>query len=229
MSIFPVIFFCDFRNFTFSVPLCIYYGMELYDLMLQCTKIPYLQTGIAANYAVKRENEILYVFFEDSDGKTDWKDNLNFPAKAYKRMGRTIWFAHRGFLRVWKELEPVLAPDILDESVRKIVISGYSHGGALAMLCHEYAWYRRPDLRKALEGYGFGAPRVFWGILTPVLKKRWENFTVIRNVNDLITHLPPAFLGFSHVGEMLKIGKKGKYTPIEAHFARNILRELKGL
>lgn len=112
MSIFPVIFFCDFRNFTFSVPLCIYYGMELYDLMLQCTKIPYLQTGIAANYAVK---------------------------------------------------------------------------------------------------------------------KRWENFTVIRNVNDLITHLPPAFLGFSHVGEMLKIGKKGKYTPIEAHFARNILRELKGL
>lgn len=197
--------------------------------MLQCTKIPYMQTGVAANYAVKREKEVLYLFFEDSDGKTDWKNNLNFPAKAYKRMGRTIWFAHRGFLRIWRELEPVLAPDIMDKSVRKIVIAGYSHGGALAMLCHEYVWYHRPDLRTAIEGYGFGAPRVFWGVLTPALKKRWENFVVIRNVNDLITHLPPSFLGYSHVGKLLKIGEKGKYTPIEAHKPQNILSELKKL
>lgn len=203
--------------------------MELYELMLQCTKIPYMQTGVAANYAVKREKEVLYLFFEDSDGKTDWKNNLNFPAKAYKRMGRTIWFAHRGFLRIWRELEPVLAPDIMDKSVRKIVIAGYSHGGALAMLCHEYVWYHRPDLRTAIEGYGFGAPRVFWGVLTPALKKRWENFVVIRNVNDLITHLPPSFLGYSHVGKLLKIGEKGKYTPIEAHKPQNILSELKKL
>lgn len=182
--------------------------------------------GVAANYALKRENDLLYILFQDSDGKVDWKNNLDFPAKAYKRMNKTVWFAHRGFLKVWKEIEPYLAPYVADTSVKKIVVAGYSHGGALALLCHEYVWYHRPDLHSSLQGYGFGAPRVFWGIKNKLLKKRWEQFTVIRNINDLVTHLPPAFLGFTHVGELLKIGKRGKYTRIQAHYADNIAKEL---
>ncbi|MBQ9729060.1 MAG: lipase family protein [Clostridia bacterium] len=194
--------------------------MTLHELFSDCLHIPYSQVGRSANYAVKRENDTLYLFFEGSDGKNDWKSNLNFPAKPYKRMGKTIWFAHRGFLRTWKEIEPFLSDTITDKSVRKIVIAGYSQGGALAMLCHEYVWYHRPDLRTQTEGYGFGAPRVFWGIQTAKLKTRWKSFTVVRNLNDLITHLPPAFLGFSHVGRLLKIGKRRKYSSIEAHFPK---------
>lgn len=200
--------------------------MELYELFSLCLQIPYAQVGISANYALKRENDVLYVFFQGSKGKTDWKNNLSFPAKAYKRMGKTIWFAHRGFLRVWKEIEPFLAGDIADKAFRKIVIVGYSHGGALAMLCHEYVWYHRPDLRGRIEGYGFGAPRVFWGVKTPNLKSRWAGFTVVRNLDDAVTHLPPAFLGYSHVGAMLEIGEKGKYTSVEAHESKNVLKEL---
>ncbi|MBQ8428960.1 MAG: lipase family protein [Clostridia bacterium] len=202
--------------------------MTLYALFTLCLNVQYTQVGISANYAVKRENDTLYLFFQGSDGKNDWKNNLDFPAKAYKRMGKTIWFAHRGFLRTWKELEPFLSNKIADESIRKVVIAGYSHGGALAMLCHEYVWYHRPDLRATMEGYGFGAPRVFWGAQTVKLKMRWEKFTVIRNINDFITHLPPSFLGFSHVGKILEIGEKGKYSAVEAHFPENILTELKG-
>ncbi|MBQ3019740.1 MAG: lipase family protein [Clostridia bacterium] len=200
--------------------------MELYQLFSTCLKIPYAQVGISTNYALKREKDVLYIFFQGSKGKTDWKNNLSFPAKPYKRMGKTIWFAHRGFLRVWKEIEPFLADDISDKAFRKIVIVGYSHGGALAMLCQEYVWYHRPDLRGFIEGYAFGSPRVFWGIKTYNLKKRWQGFTVIRNLDDAVTHLPPVFLGYSHVGVMLKIGKKGSYTPIEAHESKNILKEL---
>ncbi len=203
--------------------------MELYELFSQCLTITYSQTGVSANYALKREGDILYIFFEGSDGKNDWKNNLDFPAKAYKRMGKTVWFAHRGFLKVWKEIEPMLAEDIADKEFKKIVISGYSHGGALAMLCHEYAWYHRPDLRKTLESYGFGAPRVFWGVKTAELKSRWKGFTVVRNINDIVTHLPPALLGYSHVGKTLKIGEKGKYAAVEAHNPQNILTELSNI
>lgn len=201
--------------------------MNLYELFLTCLKIPYSQTGVSANYALKREGSTLYLFFEDSDGKNDWKSNLDFPAKPYKRMGKTVWFAHRGFLKVWKEIEPMLAADIADKNVRKIVAAGYSHGGALAMLCHEYVWFHRPDLRNSAEGYGFGAPRVFWGIPTAALKKRWRGFTVIRNINDFVTHLPPSFFGYAHMGALLKIGKRGKYSAVEAHYAKNISAELK--
>ncbi|MBQ7912134.1 MAG: lipase family protein [Clostridia bacterium] len=200
--------------------------MTLHKLFSVCLHIPYSQVGKSANYAVKRENGTLYIFFQGSDGKNDWKNNLDFPVKPYKRMGKTIWFAHRGFLRTWKELEPFLYEKIVDRTVEKVVIAGYSHGGALAMLCHEYVWYHRPDLRATTEGYGFGAPRVFWGAQTAELKSRWEKFTVIRNLDDLVTHLPPAFLGFSHVGELLNVGKKGKYSSIQAHFPQNILTEL---
>lgn len=201
--------------------------MQLSELFAKCLKISYEKIGVSANYAVERKGNELYLYFEDSDGKTDWKNNLDFPAKAYKRMGKTVWFAHRGFLKVWKEIEPALAEEIAAEHVKKIVIAGYSHGGALAMLCHEYAWYHRPDLREQIEGYGFGAPRVFWGVKTKSLKARWSRFTVVKNINDLVTRLPPAALGYSHVGTLVKIGERGKYTAVEAHLPQNIAAELK--
>ncbi len=200
--------------------------MTLHELFSTCLHIPYTTVGRSANYAIKRENTTLYIFFQGSDGKNDWKNNLDFPAKPYRHMDKPTWFAHRGFARTWKEIEPFLAPEIADKSVKKIVIAGYSHGGALAMLCHEYVWYHRPDLRSTIEGYGFGAPRVFWGRRTAALKARWERFIIVRNINDIVTHLPPAAFGFKHMGKLLKIGEKGKYSSIQAHVAENILTEL---
>ena len=203
--------------------------MNLSRLFFICLHVQYSQTGISASYALKRVGSTLYLFFEGSNGANDWKNNLDFPAKAYKRMGKTVWFAHRGFLRVWKEIEAAIAKDIADETVKKIIVTGYSHGAAIALLCHEYIWYHRPDLRESGESYGFGCPRVFWGIPTKALKQRWKYFSVIRNIDDIITHLPPAFLGFSHVGKMVKIGARGKYSSIQAHYAENILKELRAL
>ena len=103
----------------------------------------------------------------------------------------------------------------------------YSHGAALAVLCHEYVWYNRPDLRDLICGYGFGCPRVFWGFRTKKRMQRWERFTVIRNVDDIVTHVPPAIWGYSHVGSMIKIGEKGKYSPVDAHRPENIMAELR--
>lgn len=199
----------------------------LYELLWECISIPYSQVGVSASYAVRKDGNTLYIFFESSNGKEDWKANLNFPAKPYKRMGRTVWFAHSGFLETWKEVEPFLGDVITDKSIKEIIIVGYSHGAALAMLCHEYVWYNRPELRASLHGYGFGAPRVFWGIKTLKLAERWKNYTVIRNIDDIVTHLPPTALGYSHVGKLLEIGKSGKYSPTDAHRSANILAELR--
>lgn len=196
--------------------------MNLYQLFNECINMPYLAAGCCANYALRREINTLYIFFEKSVGKADWRSNFDFPAKAYK-----TWFAHRGFLAVWKEIEPMLKDYIADRTIKKIIITGYSHGAAVAVLCHEYVWYNRPDLRDRLEGYGFGCPRVFWGIQTADIKQRFEKFTVIRNIDDIVTHVPPFLLGYTHVGKMLEIGKKGKYSPIDAHREENILKELR--
>ena len=111
--------------------------MKLYNLMLRCVNIPYSLTESTANFSTERDGGTLYIFFQDSDGADDWQINLDFPAKAYKRMGRTVWQAHRGFLDAWKRTEPLLAETVMDKSVRKMIITGYSHGAAIALLCHE--------------------------------------------------------------------------------------------
>jgi predicted lipase len=200
--------------------------MLLSELFRRCLYADYVQTPDSGDYAIERIGSTLYIYLEHSKGREDWENNLNFPAKPYKRMGKTVWRAHRGFLKVWKSMESYLAYAIGDPAIEKIVTVGYSHGAALAVLCHEYIWYHRPDLRETIEGYGFGSPRVIWGALTADLQERWAGFTIIRNLDDLVTHLPPAFLGYVHVGKMLEIGEKGKYSPADAHREENILNEL---
>ena len=180
----------------------------------------------SASFFVERENDILRILFEESNGKTDWKNNFRFlarPTKPYKDM-TAAWFAHRGFLGVWKVIEPHLAEPIADPTVTRIEIAGYSHGGAIALLCFEYCKYNRPDIE--VTGVGFGAPRVVWGPVPREVKKRMVDFVVIRNGGDIVTHVPPRIFGFRHIGKVEKVGKP--VSPFEDHFPsayRNALKE----
>jgi hypothetical protein len=225
--------------------------ISLEKLFKKCLDAPYLQVENDGSYYLENQGNTLYIFLECSNGATDWKNNFDFwpiaraggqmcfsdrviccarscdlPKRPYKTE-TCRWYAHRGFLRVWRSVEGHIAKELLDPRYQRMVVVGYSHGAALAVLCHEFIWYHRPDLRDSLVGYGFGCPRVLWGIQSKEMKKRWERFTVIRNIDDIVTHLPPAWLGFSHVGEMLAIGEKGKYTDVDAHRPENISAELR--
>ena len=197
--------------------------MKLSMLFAQCLHAPYRQAAESASYYLERKGAILYIYLQDSEGREDWKNNLDFPARSYH--GGT-WMAHRGFVKVWRAVEPYVSDAIADPKLQSIVTVGYSHGGALAVLCHEYVNFHRPDLQQRITGYGFGAPRVIWGARSPEVRARWENFTVVRNLDDLVTHLPPKALGYTHVGKLLEIGAAGRYSHVDAHRSENILREL---
>ena len=188
------------------------------------TKVP--ETD--ADYYYHLSDGTLWILFEESAGGVDWKHNFQFARKPYRDM-EDKWYAHRGFLSVWKSVEPHLAEVIKDPAVTEIIIAGYSHGAALALLCHEYCKFNRPDLGDKIEGFGFGCPRVVWGTPSEAVQKRFEGFTVIRNKGDIVTHVPPFFIGYRHEGEMLKIGELGKYNPIDAHRPENYMAELEVL
>ena len=220
------------------------------ELFKECLGASYTQVENAGSYALERIGNTLYIYFEGSNGAVDWKNNFDFFPKAQQNIFRNIgcrfgilkshcaapikpykdmtykWYAHRGFLRVWKSIEPYVAEQISDKRIKKIITVGYSHGAAIAVLCHEYVWFHRPDLREKINGYGFGCPRVFWGMQTKETKERWRRFEVIRNIDDIVTHVPPVWLVFSHVGSVITIGKRGRYSKIDAHRSENILKEL---
>ena len=202
-------------------------AMLLSALFTQCLSRSYLTVGHDVDYAIERRGDGLYLWFESSSGTEDWRKNLHFPARPYRsEKGDLPWFAHRGFLEAWNGVRQITADAVMDETVRSVTVVGYSHGAAIAVFCHEYVWYHRPDLRDALFGYGFGCPRVLWGRRNAELVSRWEHFTVIRNIDDVVTHLPPSALGYFHVGSLLEIGERGRYSAIDAHRPESILREL---
>lgn len=199
--------------------------MVLYDAMRECLMLEdkYFHCENGGDFYVYREGDTLKIFFEWSDGKEDWINNFRFlaiPWKPYKGM-KKVWLCHRGFLKVWKAIEPYLAEYIKDATVKKIEIVGYSHGAAIALLCYEYCVFNRPDAE--IEGAGFGCPRVFWGIVPKNVKERFKNFKVVRNGNDIVTHVPPVIFGFRHVGTMVKIGQT---NPVKDHFGSEYLLHL---
>ncbi len=199
---------------------------DMLSLFSACLDADYVTVENGGSFSLERHGERLFVFFEKSNGAEDWYNNLDFSAveAPYENM-EVGWYCHGGFLRVWKSVLQYIKGELLDLSVREIVIVGYSHGAALALLCHEYIWFERPDLRGHIFGFGFGCPRVVYGRV-PHERARWHNFFVIRNVDDIVTHLPPRIFGYRHVGRLVVIGRAGAYSRVDAHRAENYIREL---
>lgn len=164
----------------------------------------YIHVENDGSYFTERNGNKLSIYFEWSNGKNDWIHNFLFGAKPYRDM-KDSWRCHRGFLKVWKSIEPYICNEILDPEVTEIDIVGYSHGAAIAQLCHEYVRFHRPDI--LVTGVGYGAPRVFWGFAKKAVRERFKGFLVVRNGNDLITHLPPIIFGYWHICEVFTVGK----------------------
>ncbi len=201
----------------------------LLSLFRECLSIPYRHSAQGGDFAYYRKStgdgNQLYLFFQKSNGRLDWFHNLQFAPVDHSGID-PVWQAHAGFLTVWKSILPHLELHIADPTINGITIVGYSHGAALALLCHEYAWSRRPDLRPFLYGLGYGCPRVLYGCPTEPLATRWEHFWVVRCGEDLVTHLPPRTLGFCHVGNLLHLLPKEPLSPIDAHRPKAYLHAL---
>lgn len=188
------------------------------NLFDRCLNAFYYRTAESGDYAIEAEGSTIYLLFQWSNGREDWRNNFDFPAKAYKHTEVT-WRVHRGFLRVWKAMRDDIEQRVADilnaQEIEKIVCVGYSHGAALALLATEDMEYHH-GRTVSVEGWGFGAPRVLWGRVPAQIKHRLRNFTPVRNIPDIVTHLPPAVFGFRHVN-LRKVGKPRKYGMIDAH------------
>lgn len=200
-------------------------GEVLLRLFRACLDCDYVEVENGGSYATLHDGGRLYIFFEKSNGEEDWRNNFGYHSVRYPRVGET-WFCHEGFLRVWESILPYIKENIENAS-EGVICVGYSHGAALALLCHEYVWYKRPELRALSYGVGFGCPRVIWG--NAPQDERWQSFFGVRNVGDIVTHLPPTVFGYRHVGNVIEIGKAGRYSPIDAHREESYIAELEKL
>lgn len=198
----------------------------LNHLFRDCLRRNYRNTDEEVSWDFARRGNTLYLYFEPSNGTCDWINNLAFHAIPYREMNPE-WKCHAGFLKCWKSVKPHIEALISDATLARVIIVGYSHGAALAVLCHEFLYFHRPDLQKSIYGFGFGCPRVLYGCVPDPVAVRWEQFYVIRNANDVVTHLPPRALGYCHVGNLITIDSPDHRNAVDAHRPENYLRALR--
>ena len=87
----------------------------------------------------------------------------------------------------------------------KITVTGHSLGAALAVLCAIDLQYNFEN--HDIEVYLFGCPRVGNAAFAKSYNKRIFKTLRVSNGNDIVTKIPPAILGFRHVGTEIHIGR----------------------
>lgn len=130
--------------------------------------------------------------FQCSHGFWDWVMNFNFVPVYYDGI-----LMCKGFRDMWLSFLPHLHK--LGEIKQA---GGYSQGAVFASL------YYRHMKRKGhgIKTETFGCPRfLFWGD-----KSEFAGITAYRNYNDIVTKVPPFWMGFHRVGERVVFRKRWK-------------------
>ena len=173
--------------------------MTLLELFRKCAyEIDYDTIGDSVNYKFIEEDDgkTLYIYFQGSNSITDWVENFMFTKKVYKEFR-----VHKGFYRAYSQVRDLMLNMVYYHDYKKIIVVGYSHGGALCQLALEDLVYHFPKLD--IKGYAFETPRCLK--VPKRYRDRWKNLTTIRNGCDIVTHVPPKIFGYTDLGTMIKI------------------------
>lgn len=208
------------------------------DLFYTCAIVlAYDKTGEDVSYKFIEEGKTLYIYFQGSKEKKDWLENFNFfPmvkncfkwifSRNKKAFSTCNIMYHRGFLKCYNQVKPIIREKVLEKDAdgnykfNQIVVVGYSHGAALAGICHEdishLLFEETIGAESLIVTYCFEAPR--WLYHSKQYLDRWNGCYVFRNHNDIVTHCPPRLFGFRDAGTVINIGRKKKTGPIKSHY-----------
>lgn len=172
-----------------------------FELFRKIQTVEYKTVGDDTQYAIITDDTdcCIYLLFQQSNSKRDWLHNFDFPVKPYKQQVNKLLY-HGGYCKVWKKCNDVIMEDLkntmTEHPTYTIIVSGWSLGGALAIIAAEEITFRFNRLSWLIT---FGAPKVCYGHKTKktILDSCYNIFEYINN-NDLVPFMPP-FLGYCHV------------------------------
>ena len=134
----------------------------------------------------------------------EWND-IRADVHAVFVLAETAGRVHRGFKREVDDLWPLLEKALSSNS-RTLWFAGHSLGGAMATICAGRC--RLSHIDSNPQGlFTFGSPRVG--------NKRYVNYVNLEytrwvNNNDIVTRVPPAWMGYRHTGTEIYIDAHGR-------------------
>ena len=186
---------------------------ELFDLI---TAEKYLHVGAReVSYRIRRVGRrTVHILYEWSRGVEDWLSNFDL-APCRTRFAEASCLVHRGFYHAYCTVRERVLSALCDRAISRIAIGGYSHGAALAALTAADIDALCRERQIEAVAVGFGSPRVLWGGAADA--RLFSRVAVLRCGWDVVTHLPPAPLGYRHAGRVVTLPEPKRHTPWDAH------------
>ncbi|MEM9826999.1 MAG: lipase family protein [Planctomycetota bacterium] len=158
-----------------------------------------------------RDGSQAYAFENDTDlviacrgtEPNEWND-IKADANARSVLAETVGKVHRGFKTEVDDLWPILEKALIDNQ-KNLHFCGHSLGGAMATICAGRCFLSHIDTNPH-ELFTYGSPRVG--------DKRYINYVELNhfryvNNNDIVTRVPPAWMGYRHAGYEVYLNRKG--------------------
>lgn len=171
----------------------------------------------------RKKDDVFYIAFSTSGRDCaigefkSWILNvLRIKVPLYPLFNNRQIFAHYGFLIIAYSVLSRVISEIEKSGCGKVVISGFSQGGAVGSILHEII-----KDRFITHCITFGQPKCF-GILTPEIPRYHRIY--VRG--DKVTRVP--YIGFSHRGKSVALGRFRILPSIKCHYASVYIQLLEG-
>jgi hypothetical protein len=169
------------------------------------------------------EDDTLFIRFQGSEdisttnGFNDMVRNLRF---AFKYDPFLKCLVHKGFLEGWIHCCLPILKAVCDakasKGIKKIVVSGYSQGADIALLCAVYLHKIFEYDGVSVECYAFAPSKIWWCFLSWRVSKYLRNIAhLIIAYGDPVSKIPFTWWGYQHIGIKHMIGSiNDKYKMI---------------
>lgn len=152
-------------------------------------------------------DDLIVIVFRGTEDELDWKTNVQ--ARFVALQGGTR--VHTGFFQAYWPIRDRMFEAVvpaIKAKPRPVYITGHSLGGALALMATaELANHDDADVRDRIAAcYTFGCPRAGDASFDLYVKVPLYRIT---NGVDIVPEVPPAVLGYRHVGDSRHFGDRG--------------------
>lgn len=134
----------------------------------------------------------------------EWND-IRADANAASVLAETTGKVHRGFKTEVDDLWPMIETALLGND-QPLWFCGHSLGGAMATICAGRCFLSHIESNPE-QLYTFGSPRV--GNKRYINYVKLDHYRFVNN-NDVVTRVPPVFLGYRHCGSEVYLDRNGK-------------------
>ena len=155
---------------------------------------------------------------EPENSPIDWLYNLMaWPSIKKESAGK--FAVHYGLFRKWELVEILICGLIAWkwDKIKNFEISGYSQGGAIAILLHRFIKKNSPEI--PIKTVVAGVPKIFGAVGLKQNRELCRGITVLRYKNDIVSKLAP---GYFNVGQIVQIGKRNPFIwSVNDHLLKN--------